>query len=134
MVLLTTLHQIPDTQCETPKPYCLFQSVSPELAFRTSAAAGLIVLFHDFDKQDAHFREWVFWASPPTFIVKLLCCLKDLRVADEFNVLERMIINDLISKGLMRKMTSGDKVYYYGLNENVAARLLKQLLEIKKNE
>jgi hypothetical protein len=31
-------------------------------------------------------------------------------------------------------MTSGDKVYYYGLNENVAARLLKQLLELKKNE
>lgn len=32
----------------------------------------------------------------------------------------------------MRKMTSGDKVYYYGLNENAAARLLKQLLELKK--
>jgi len=105
--------------------------VSPELAFRTSAAAGLIVLFHDFDIQDAH-RGWVFWILPPTFVVKLLCCLKDLRVADEFNVLERMIINDLISKGLMRKMTSGDKVYYYGLNENAAARLLKQLLELKK--
>ena len=128
---MTALHQIPDTQCETPKPYHLFQSGSPELAFRTLAAAGLIVLFHDFDKQ-AYGREWVFWILPPTLVVKLLCCLKDLRAADEFNVLERIIINDLVNKGLMRKMASGDKVYYHGLNENVAARLLRQLLEIKK--
>jgi len=131
---LTALHQIPDTQCETPKPYHLFQSVSPELALRKSADAGLIILFHDFDDHDVHRRQWVFIALPSSFVIKLLCCLKDLRCADEFDFPERMIINDLISKGLMRKMTSGDKVYYYGLNENVAARLLKQLLELKKDE
>jgi hypothetical protein len=131
---LTALHQIPNTQCETPKPYHLFQSVSPELAFRKSAAAGLIVLFHDFDKQDAYHREWVFWALPISFIIKLLCCLKDLRCANEFDFLERMIANDLISKGLMKKMVCDGRTYYYRLSENTATRLLKQLLEIKKNE
>jgi len=128
---LTALHQIPDTQCETPKPYCLFQSVSPQLALRKSAAAGLIVLFHDFDKQDAYRREWVFWALPISFVIKLLCCLKDLRYADEFSFLERIISNDLISKGLMKKMVCAGKVYYYSLNKNVAARLLIQLLEAR---
>ena len=108
--------------------------MSPELALRKSAAAGLIVLFHDFDKQDAYHREWVFWALPISFIIKLLCCLKDLRCADEFDFLERMIANDLINKGLLKKMVSAGKTYYYHLNEKTAARLLKQLLEIKQDE
>jgi hypothetical protein len=108
--------------------------VSPELALRKSAAAGLIVLFHDFDQQDAYHREWVFLALPISFVVRLLCCLRDLRSADEFGFEERMIANDLINRGLLKKMVSAGKVYYYGLNKNAAARLLMQLLEIRKNE
>ncbi len=45
-----------------------------------------------------------------------------------------MIANDLINRGLLKKMVSAGKVYYYGLDENTAARLLKQLLELKKDE
>jgi len=131
---LTTLQQIPDTQCETPKPYCLFQSISPELAVRKSAAVGLVVLFHNFDENDTYGRRWVLWGLPVSFVVKLLCCLKDLRSADEFNFSERMIVNDLISKGLMKKMVCDGRTYYYRLSENTATRLLKQLMEIKQNE
>ena len=128
--LLTTLQQIPDTQCETPKPYCLFQSISPELAVRKSAAVGLVVLFHNFDENDTYGRRWVLWGLPVSFVVKLLCCLKDLRSAEEFNFSERIIINDLINRGLMKKMVCNGRTYYYHLNKNTAARLLKQLLEI----
>jgi hypothetical protein len=108
--------------------------VSPQLALRKSAGAGLIILFHDFDDHDVHRRQWVFIALPSSFVIKLLCCLKDLRCADEFSFSERIISNDLISKGLMKKMVCAGKVYYYGLNKNAAARLLIQLLEIRKNE
>jgi hypothetical protein len=67
-----------------------------------------------------------------SFVVKLLCCLKDLRSADEFNFSERIIVNDLISRGVMKKMVDDGKVYYYHLRENTAARLLKQFLEIDR--
>ena len=128
------MQQIPERQCQTPKPFSLFQSVSPELAFRKSATVGLVVLFHNFDENDAYGRRWVLWGLPVSFVVKLLCCLKDLRSADEFGFGERMIANDLINKGLLKKMVSAGKTYYYHLNEKTAARLLKQLLEIKQNE
>ena len=126
--------QIPETRCETPKSYSLFQSTTPELAYKRAASAGLIIVFHSFDKYDAHHREWVFWSLSTSFVVRLLCCLRDLRGADEFGFGERMIANDLINKGLLKKMVSAGKVYYYGLNMNAAAILLMQLLEIKKNE
>jgi hypothetical protein len=106
--------------------------VSPQLALRKSAAAGLIVLFHDFDKQDAYRREWVFWALPISFVIKLLCCLKDLRCADEFDFLERMIVNDLISKGLMKKMVCDGRTYYYRLSENTATRLFETVIGNKE--
>ena len=128
------MQQIPESQCQTPKPFSLFQSVSPELAFRKSATVGLVVLFHDFDEKDTNGRRWVLWGLPVSFVVKLLCCLKDLRCADEFSFPERIIINDLINRGLMKKTVSDRKTYYYHLNENTAARLLKQLLEIQQNE
>jgi hypothetical protein len=124
--------QIYETQCETPKPYSLFQSTTPELAYQRAAAAGLIVLFHDFDEHDAHERRWVHWALPSRVVVQLLCCLKDLRSADEFTFEERIVLNDLISKGLLKKTTSEGRVYYYCLDKNTAARLLKQLSEIDR--
>jgi hypothetical protein len=126
--------QIPETQCQTPKPCSLFQSITPELAYKRAASAGLIVIFHSFDDYDPYFREWVFWSLSTSFVVRLLCCLRDLRSADEFGFGERMIANDLINKGLLKKMVSDGKTYYYHLNEKTAARLLKQLLEIKQNE
>lgn len=43
-----------------------------------------------------------------------------------------MIANDLVNQGLLKKMVSDGKTYYYQLNENTAARLLKQLLEIDR--
>jgi hypothetical protein len=128
------MQQIPESQCETPKPLGLFQSTTPELAYKRAASAGLIIIFHSFDEYDPDHREWVFWSLSTSFVVRLLCCLRDLRSADEFGFEERMIANDLINRGLLKKMVSAGKVYYYHLNEKTAARLLKQLLEIKQNE
>jgi hypothetical protein len=115
--------------CETPKPLQLFQAKDHHIAHNLAKSFGFAILFHEYDKLNSE-RSLVYWILPQDFIIKLLKCFKDLRSADEFSIQERMILNDLVNKGWLKKMIEKDKTYYYRLNQETAGMLARQLAHL----
>jgi hypothetical protein len=117
----------PEEICETPRPLQLFQARDHHIAHNLAHQLGYVILFHERDRHDVHFRSWVFWALTQDSSVRLLKCFKDLREAGEFTIQERIIINDLVNKRLIQKLIEGDKTYYFNLNSDIANMIVRQL-------
>jgi len=45
---------------------------------------------------------------------------------------ERMILNDLVNKGWLKKMIEKDKTYYYRLNQETSGMLARQLAHLSE--
>jgi len=122
----------PEEICETPKPLQLFQARDHHIAHNLAHQLGYVILFHERDRHDMHFRSWVFWALTQDSSVRLLKCFRDLREASEFTVQERIIINDLVNKRLIQKLSEGDKTYYFKLNPDIANMIARQLNRLQE--
>lgn len=123
----------PEEICETPRPLQLFQARDHHIAHNFAQQLGLAILFHERDEHDSHDRTLVFWGLPADFLVKLLKCYKDMREAGEFTMQERMVVNDLVNKKWIRKLSEGGKTYYYRLHPDTAAMLGRQLARLTEN-
>ena len=117
----------PEEICETPRPLELFQARNHHIAHRIAQQLGYVLLFHERDWYDEQGRSWVYWILSKDFSLRLLRCFKDLREAGEFTIQERIIINDLVNKRLIQKLSEGSKTYYYKLNCDTANMIARQL-------
>jgi hypothetical protein len=124
--------EIPESQCETPRPLETFQAVDAQTARLKAAEQGLITLFKEFDKCDLYGRRRVYVALPPETAQKLLKLDKDMMALSEFDEQEQPIVNDLLGKRWLKKMRAGDKVYVYGLDRETAQILQKQLTALAR--
>ena len=120
----------PEEICETPRPLQTFQARDHHVAHNLAQQLGYVILFRERDKYDLHQRSWVYWCLTQDSAVRLLRCFQDLRAADEFSIQERIILNDLVNKGWLKKMSDGDKVFYYHLHHDTANMLSRQLTRL----
>jgi len=123
----------PEEICETPRPLQLFQARDHHIAHNFAQQLGLAILFHERDEYNSHDRSLVFWGLPAYFVVKLLKCYKDMREAGEFTMQERIVVNDLVNKKWIQKLSEGGKTYYYRLHPDTAAMLGRQLARLTEN-
>jgi len=124
----------PPEVCETPRPLQTFQARDHHVAHQLAQQLGYVLLFRERDKYDMYGRSWVYWCLTIEFTVRLLRCFQDLRETSEFTVQERIIINDLANKKLIRKLNEGDKTYYYHLHPDTANMLSRQLARLLETQ
>jgi len=125
----------PPEICQIPKPLQLFQARDHHIAHNLAQQLGYVLLFHEKYMNDVYHRNWanwVYWVLTQDLAIKLLKCYKDLRSADEFTIHERIIINDLVNKGWLKKLLEGNKTYYYKLNCDTANMIARQLSRLQE--
>lgn len=119
--------QIPESQCEMPKPMQTFQAVDAQTARLKAAEQGLVCLYKEIDRWGMYGRRRVYWMLEPETAQKLLKLDKDMMALSEFDEKEQPIVNDLLAKRWLKKMKAGDRTYVYGLDRETAQVLQKQL-------